>query len=230
MNKETALTIIYEFNNGVDYDQRILPSEKPEEIISIAEGIVEDAAEAYREGMKGEFVTTILKLSEAFKENGNSNGRSTDFDPYALRKLAEARVAKEKLPIPPELEGNPPELPRDISALSDIQLRRLHAEFHALLARATWLVAVEESDEHAADQIARHYKAMVLRDLVSKASKDAKITALEAEAAGDERVREWTQRKNEHYVQVKLLKALRDTYEDSCDRMSRDFTMRSAER
>jgi hypothetical protein len=71
---------------------------------------------------------------------------------------------------------------------------------------------------------------MVLRDLTAVADKNAKITALEAEAAGDPDVRQWNQKKNEHYVQVKLLKALRDTYEQTCDRMSREYTMRGSER
>jgi hypothetical protein len=224
MTEDQAKTIINEFNSGVDETQRIFYDADPTENISIAEGIINDAAEAFREGMRGEFVTTILSLSESFTSNNNTE------DPYIIRRLAEAKIAKEKLPIPPEIDGTPPDLPRDISVLSDSQLRRFHSEFHALLARANWLVAVEESDEHAADQIARHYKAMVLRDLTAVADKNAKITALEAEAAGDPDVRQWNQKKNEHYVQVKLLKALRDTYEQTCDRMSREYTMRGSER
>lgn len=222
MDDKLALTIVNEFNSNVPKDQRI-EYNSYEDLHELAEGVVHDAVEAWREGMRGETVKTILELSKS------GDQPNKDVTPFEERKKAEARIAKEKLPIPPELEGEPTQLPRDISALSNVHLRRYHGEFYAYLARANWLVAIEESDEYAADQIARHYKAMVLRDLVANAPKDTKITALEAEASQDGRVRKWIKLKNEHYVQVKLLKALRDTYEDSCDRMSREYTMRQSE-
>jgi hypothetical protein len=130
MTEDQAKTIINEFNSGVDETQRIFYDADPTENISIAEGIINDAAEAFREGMRGEFVTTILSLSESFTSNNNTE------DPYIIRRLAEAKIAKEKLPIPPEIDGTPPDLPRDISVLSDSQLRRFHSEFHALLIRS----------------------------------------------------------------------------------------------
>lgn len=223
MDEQLARTIINEFNVAVPEDQRVVVVENGDWVIGYAKGIVEDAKEAWREGMRGDTVRSILNLSK-------QTTPSAAISPYEDRIKAEARIAKEKLPVPPELEGDPPELPRDISSLSDVQLRRFHAEFHACLARTNWLVAIEETDEYCADQLMRHYKAMVLRDLVSNSPKDAKITALEAEAAQDHRVSKWLRKRNEHHVQVKLLKALRDTYEQSCDRMSRDFTMRQGEK
>jgi hypothetical protein len=150
------------------------------------------------------------------------------------KELAIAKIKKDRLPIPPELDGEPPHLPRDISAVGDLELRRLHSEFNACLARANWLVAVEEADELAARQIADYHLARAVKRAGSEpdpvTNKAKTVAVLEAEAASDDSVREWRQRQNTHHIEAKLLKALRDTYQSNCERISREWTMRTEER
>lgn len=191
--------------------------------------LVDDAYLARAGGMQGPQVTTILTMYE------NGMPKKTQMDRmYEQKELAIAKIKKERLPIPAIVEGDEVVLPRDISTLSDAALRRLHSEFHACLARSNWLVAVEEADELAARQIADYHHAKALKRASESADvvtgKEKKVSTLEAEATGDETVREWRQRQNAHHVESKLLKALRDTYQQSCERISREYTMRSGER
>lgn len=153
---------------------------------------------------------------------------------YESKELSIARIKKERLPIPPEIDGEPPLLPRDISLLDDGPLRRLHSEFNAVLARTNWLLAVEEADELAAKIIADHYFSLAVKkagmnpDPVTNKAKT--VSALEAEAASDDNVREWRKRHVQHVIETKLLKSLRDTYQANCERASREFSMRENER
>lgn len=191
-------------------------AESTDQLIGIAQEIYEEAKEAYEGGAKGEGITTILSIAE------NINlVESSSIDTY------------NNLPIPSDYGDTPPEFPRDISVLSDRQLRTLHAEFAAMLARANWLLAIEETDELTARQMADLKFALAIRtasdELDQVTSKPKTVSRLEAEAAGDEEVREWRAKQNGHYVQVKLLKALRDNYQMICERISREWTMREKE-
>jgi hypothetical protein len=194
-----------------------------------AQHLVEDAKIAWDAGMKGDPVATILSIYE----NGTPKKNRMD-EMYEQKELAIAKIKRERLPIPDSIEGDAVVLPRDISALPDSALRKLHSEFHACLSRTNWLVAVEEADELAARQIAEYYHAKAVKrageDADPVTGKAKTVSALEAEAAGDDTVREWRQRQNGHHIEAKLLKALRDTYQQSCERISREYTMRSGER
>jgi hypothetical protein len=222
MNEDLALQIITE--------AKALGVGVPDgDVVVEAQNLVEDALIARNGGMNGDPVKTIL----AVYENGLPKKSRMD-EMYEQKELSIARIKRERLPIPDSIEGDAVVLPRDISALSDGALRKLHSEFHACLSRANWLVAVEEADELACRQIADYYHAKAVKKAAESADpitgKAKTVSALEAEAAGDETVREWRQKQNGHHVEVKLLKALRDTYLQSCERISRDWTMRSNER
>lgn len=223
--------------------------------------LLDEALGAYERGARGKAIMSLLTLAGMLDENGELAEKSepesdppetTALDPeqpittapeppadnvikisdaYAAKELAIAKIKKDRLPIPEEIDGEPPVLPRDISTLSDGGLRSLHSEFNACLARANWLVAVEEADELAARQIADYYSAQAIKragqtpDPVTGKAKT--VAALEAEAAGDDNVREWRQKQTAHYIEVKLLKALRDSYLGNCERASREWSMRS---
>lgn len=222
MNEDLALMIITE--------AKALGVGVPDgDFVHQAQMLVEDALVARDAGMKGDPVKTILALYE------NGMPKKTRMDEmYEQKELAIAKIKKERLPIPASIEGDEVVLPRDLSALSDAALRRLHSEFHACLARTNWLVAVEEADELAARQIADYHHAKALKRASESADtvtgKEKKVSTLEAEAAGDPVVREWRQKQTAHHIECKLLKALRDTYQQSCERISRDYTMREGER
>ncbi len=212
-------------------EARSMGIEVPESggLIDVAQDIIEDARAAWESGMRGDKVATILKIVE----NGTPPKTRMDVM-YEQKEQAIARIKKERLPIPDPIEGDDVVLPRDISVLSDAALRQLHSEFHACLSRANWLVAVDEADELAAKMIAEYHHAKAVKRAAQEpdpvTGKAKTVATLEAEAAGDEQVQEWRKRQSHHHVEVKLLKALRDTYQQSCERISREYTMRSGER
>lgn len=151
------------------------------------------------------------------------------------REQQHALMRKEGLPIPPELEGEPPVLPRDLTQKGDTEVRRLHSEFAAALARANYLVSLETADEYAAKMIYERLYARALARVERTYAEGDKVKSktvpqLEAEAAQDQEVQEWAERYHTHHVQNTFLKSIRDGYKDYCDRLSRDWTMRTEER
>lgn len=201
----------------------------PEESNSIlyeANEILSEAKEAWTNGAKGEFISTVLSIA-----NVEMNG-CVVFD-NSVEDLKLKRILQENMSIPQEVNGQPPEFPRDISVVSDKELRKLHAEFAAMLARANWLVAIEETDEISARQVADLKHAQAIRraaDTPDKVTSKAKtVPMLEAEAVADDEVKEWRANQTKHYIQIKLLKALRDNYQMICERISREWSMREKE-
>lgn len=156
-------------------------------------------------------------------------------DVIIAREQAHALMRKEGLPIPPSLEGEPPVLPRDLTTKSDTVVRRLHSEFAAALARATYLVSLETADEYASKMIYERLYARALARVERTYSEGEKIKSktvpqLEAEAAQDAEVREWQERFHSHHIQSTFMKSIRDGYKDTCDRLSREWSMRTEER
>jgi hypothetical protein len=121
-----------------------------------------------------------------------------------------------------------------MTQLGDVEIRRLHSEFNACLAYANWQLAAEEADELAAKQIADFHTSKAIKQASLSpdpfTNKDKKVAQLEAEAAGDEKVQEWRRKHLSHVVAIKFYKSLRDTYQSNCERISREWTMRTDER
>lgn len=133
--------------------------------------------------------------------------------------------AKERLPIPanPDWEITP--VPPDLTTLSDVEMRRMHGQYHAYYARAAYLLAQEENDLNVAEHEHETAFARAIRDIGGD-----KITAAKTEAALAPDVLEWKRRMLEHSAAVKKLKALAAIYDSTCNRLSREWTMRSDER
>lgn len=153
---------------------------------------------------------------------------------HEAKEKALAKIKKERLPIPDEIEGSPPILPKDISKLSDSDLRSLHSQFNACLARTNWLLALEEADELSTRHLVDYHEAKYVKEHSGEINESTKkpkaIGTLEAEALLDEDVKDWQEKHQNHVIEVKLLKSLRDIYQSNCDRASRDWTMRDLER
>ncbi len=215
LSREQALSIISEARAA---GMEVAHSDTVDHQISVAQEILDEAVEAHSKGAKGQSIKTIMLIGNPLTD---------------ILEEAEKVETHLNLPTPKDYGDEPPDFPRDISVLSDRKLRTLHAEFTAMLTRANWLLAIEETDEITARQLADlHYakaisKAAGVPDTVTGKAKTEK--RLEAEAAGDDEVRKWRGKQNEHFVQVKLLKALRDNYQMICERISREWTMRQIE-
>lgn len=134
-------------------------------------------------------------------------------------------LTKERLPIPSEVNWEITQIPPDLTILSDTEIRRMHGEYHAYFARAAWVLVQEENDLHSAE----HMHNIALARAIKEIGGD-KITAAKNEAAADAEVVGWKERVLEHGANVRKFKALVSIYESTCNRLSREWTMRSEER
>lgn len=252
---DSAVAILNEAKSLGFYDKPLPESERDRTYA--AEELVHEAQTAYDKGARGDAVTRILAIASSVVPtvrseinerppeeplNGDGHavqtlqnqGQHTGLQGVTQAKeLAIARIKKERLPVPSAIEGEPPVLPRDMSQLADKSLRRLHSEFNAVLAYSNWLVAMDEADELAARQIVDHYTALAISraDKIDPATNKPKSVAiLEAEAYSDPNVKEWRLNQSRFFVNIKLLKSLRDTYLSNVERISREYTMREGER
>lgn len=200
-------------------------------IIAIAEGgtepvVVEDKVEV--EIQEPEYKPELV-IEEPAKEPAPKKTTKSAKKPVEEKEVPALGIDKflqrEGLPIPSEIDWDVKEIPADLTALSEVEVRRLHGQYHAYFSRALWLLAQEENDLNAAE----HLHDMAFAKAIRAIGGD-KITAAKTEASADPEVVVWKEKMMQHASAVKKLKALCNIYEASCNRLSREWTMRSEER
>lgn len=140
-------------------------------------------------------------------------------------------VQNERFPVPPSVEGDVPDMPRDLTSLDDRALRKLAGEYNALLARARWLAAVEGSDQANAAHMAEH-SFRAARRAVPRLGLDGKrrnADDINDEAYDDPDYRAWKERDLLHDGRFRELRALVAIYEGHIDRLSREASIRDQE-
>lgn len=226
--------------------------ESDEEVLSQGQYFYDEAVKAKGAGMNDAAVERIIEVGGAeggtvAEERGEPEGEvgspavqeddgvvSEDAAPDGDA-VGEAERApessSENLPIPPEIEGEVMEMPRDLTTLSDREIRRLHGEYNALLARATYLVSVEAGDLNSAMALYDHAVRKAFFDLPDKDDEGKRITKADRmeEARLNEEASGWIARVSEHTAALDKLKALKEIYKGHVDRLSRDWTMRTEE-
>lgn len=224
MQPTQAIAIINEAKS-----RNMLSAELPESDearVAMAEDIVSKAelARPIAKGVAKEAVETILSIANVKQK------------PAPLKEAFEfvyehgGVKRTEHLPIPPEIEGDPPHLPIDLTKVDDLALRRLHSEFSACAQRAMWLVTLEEGKESAASRIADQKAYTVMQGLErtdATTGKPKLASIIEAEVAADSEVSKWRGLAADHRNKVRSIKSLRDSYHFACDRISREWSMRT---
>lgn len=210
--------------------------------LETAEKLIKSARAAYEEGVRGEDVMVFISMAETEapelaqsgpEEEPEEPPRKSFMDGVVTGsvKAGKKLVRKENLPEPPEIEGDPPILPRDMSKLSDADMLKLLSEFNALRARAIWLISVAEDDLESARTLSNYYEEMAIKKIVDEEGKAGRTaSSLKAQAMEDDQVQYYMAKKKEHSSEVRSLKALRDVYDTSCTVISRQWTMRTGER
>lgn len=152
---------------------------------------------------------------------------------YSESDLREGDIGKQyNLPIPRDWEGEPEDMPRDISDLSDRDVRRISGEYNAYLSRAKWLFSVEIADLANSTHLRDHAYRVALRKIprVDSATDKAKLKeVIDAEAREDAEFAKYDEAVLYHQNRVGQLKALVDIYSGNVDRLSREWTMRQDE-
>jgi hypothetical protein len=134
------------------------------------------------------------------------------------------------MPVPEEISGEDPQMPYDITKISDDKLRDLHGKFAAWQARATWLAGQANNDIGALKQIItlKKNQAMKVVGVHDDKGKEKKLAVLEVEVLDqDPTIRDdmgKLQQATEVYNDYKTLKEI---YTANCDRLSREWSMRN---
>lgn len=220
--------------------------EKDEDYILAAQQLYEFAIQAREEGMKGEHIVTIINLYESLAEEDEVketavNDQGDEFglddptnDDTRLYKKSIEDSLPENMPVPAPIEGDAPNMPLDISELSDGELIRLHGAFSAYAARMGWLYSLEEAGEAAARIIRRRKldEYIINADRYDHEAKKAKTQdVLKAEAyMNSEEVRYWSDLLDQHEIQSHHYKHVFEIYTNNVERLSRAWTLRQQER
>ena len=133
-----------------------------------------------------------------------------------------------ELPVPGDQREDAPQVPRDLTELSDRDIRKFSGIYQAYLSRATWLTSVKASDVSNAKHLFEHE----LRKATTAARQQEDVkTRGDAEdlAAQSEVVLKWEKEMMEAEDELRKLKALKEIYKDTIDRLSREASMRQDE-
>jgi hypothetical protein len=138
---------------------------------------------------------------------------------------------KERLPIPAEIEGDPIEMPFDLTGEDDRSIRRLHGVYAAYAARVDYLVATESQALHHAKIVFQHEYDRARKQVPKiDANEKSRLSAdIEADVNDDEGVKAWADKVNQHESALLELKALALIYTRNIGVLSREWSMRSDE-
>lgn len=223
----------------------VVPDESS--MVESARVLLELAQDAHDNGAQGEDVMAILAMKgllngevaggheePATEEPIDTPSQQEDGPQEATESPRDAPVRKgknEQFPIPPEIEGLPPEMPRDLTELSDRDVRRLQGEFNAWLNRVTYLIGVERSDEvdatAQAESALRKAKAKARVELTTPEGKAPAAAQVNTLAEESDEYQEWTMRATGHKAELVRMYALRDIYQHNIERLAYDWKARS---
>jgi len=235
---------IYEY--AVEAQEGGMNGEHINTIIKLTENYIPlekiDATGALEEGIdqarNGEISSvTLNEVSESAQEEtvpaGTDDDEREPDDKAFYHKSIEERIS-ENIPVPPEIEGNPPNLPIDLNDLSDKEVMRLHGAFTACSARVSWLYAVEEAGESAARLVSNKKISNYIANAEKKDSETNKpktMEVLKAEARwNDPEIDYWKSLQEKHEVSARKYHAAAEIFNNNVERISRHWTMRTQER
>lgn len=226
MSIEVARAVLVEAAQRKVYMDGI--PERDKDIMAAATNILKLAQEAYDAGSRNEDVVAVISMS---KLNDDDYRTFEDVVIDARARLADkkSRITKEKLPEPEHVGDDVMEVPRDVTKLSNEEIRKLYSERGACYDRTTWLIAVEKSDRDRAQDMARLKLAKAMNSIEWQDGKGKAlgVQALKEIAAADAEYQEWMTRYIEHSREARQLEALASVYENEVARLSREWTMRT---
>jgi hypothetical protein len=134
-------------------------------------------------------------------------------------------IIREAMPIPPELTGDGPILPEDVSKISRDELYSLHARFHACESRMNWLV-IDQEDKLEDIIKLRYYREVKAAEEVPLVIDDKRVTNeyRDGKVAADQGVLKYKDKEHPIKKTLKRLKVLRDNYCRDCERLSRQMS------
>lgn len=155
----------------------------------------------------------------------------TSRPPSTSQGVAEAMdiIAREHLPIPPDIE-EPYRLPNDVSKASDADLWSLHARAHAVEARCNWIISERDdtADDYVkliADERRRAEDELPETEEGKKLTKVRKAELIDS----DGQVVAYEAQLKDHNKGTAKIKVIRDNAHRDCERLSRQWSFRHRE-
>lgn len=225
MNPEVqrALSILNEAKNQGIISQEI-PNDDSTKVV-LADTIVSEAQKAHDKGQKSDKIMRILFAAEVTFED-------KDKDTVRFEQLL-GQELEGGIPIPDDIEGDPPNIPIDIPSLSTKEQRFLHGAFNAVSARVGWLYAQEEAAQKAAKIVADEHEEryIIHADRKDYGGKAKAAALLKAEARdNDPQLVKWRDEEKKHEIAAGKYYRLLEIYNNCCDRISRQWTMAQDEK
>lgn len=135
------------------------------------------------------------------------------------------KIETERLHVPAPIEEDLPEVPFDLSSLSDAELQRTYMQFSAYSYRAGYLLMVEEAKSFAA----RNAADEIVEKYIAEDDGDDTVTEIKARAEQHPDVKVWRRRQKRWAILAESQRKQRDSYDKICERLSRLETMRQNE-
>jgi hypothetical protein len=248
MRKDVALSIVNAAKEG-GYQKDPVP-ERDDEVIELGEYWLAEATRMLDGPMKNNAtVQAIVALGNGdapapvAEEPGEPASPPPAEDPPLQEEKAgtpgssavdeaNALIMRENLPVPPEMEGDPPDMPGDLTQVDDRQIRRLHGQFNAYLARTMYVISQESLRLNESEILHRRVseRARLRIEKMDPVTNRAKLADdIMAEVNADKEVREWADRVEQHKANRDALKALADIYGRHLSVLSRESSMREFE-
>lgn len=170
---------------------------------------------------------------DAAEEAEEAGHESEPVDPEERDLLVDVRaeLKRERLHIPPPIEEAPPEMPFDLTTLSDTELQRLYMMFAAYAYRTNHLLLLQEASARRAKERADdlHRELLVASEKYDEHGKQKTMTILEAEVEQDPEVRKWRKIQRKYDIFAQSYRGERDSYNKFVEALSRLETMRDNE-
>lgn len=231
LSKETARQILLEAKSGGFFDEEIPDDEEKlnEEAVKFAL----EAEKVSKEGWarKNETIKAILNI--IYHDKKFPMRSSGGFSEQDHRDVPDTNAAFYKgLPIPKEPEGEPVQMPADISRIEDEELRSYHSLFNYYFGRVRWLLAEEKEKlsmaTHLRDSEYRKAYKKYSEQLVKQGERPTK-DLVDSFARDEVDFVAWDRKVVDHQNNVEKLRALTDIFEGNIERLSREATMRQNE-
>lgn len=245
---DVAVAILKEAEAGGFFEGEI-PTDS-EALFTEAEYWVDEAQKSWSSGNRLETIWAIMDIAgvapvipeddktqpfEAPANPGYSSGvpprSSGGYSESDLRE-GEQLVSSHNLPIPKDFEDEPEDMPRDLTVLTDREVRRLSGIYNGYSTRVKYLLGLELSDLAQATHLRDNAYRVALRAVsrIDSATDKAKLKeVMDAEAREAEEFVKFDLAVLAHQKNVTTYKALVDIYSGNVDRLSREWTMRQDE-
>lgn len=135
-------------------------------------------------------------------------------------------VNRERLHVPGQLEGDPVELPFDLTTVSDRELQSLYSAFGSYSYRVGYLLTLEEAKSAKCGEAA---EVLIEAFIATHGEGKESLTVLKAQAAQLPDVQSWLRRKKMYSILADSLRRQRDNYDKVVERISRHESMREGE-